>query len=104
MAIHTEISIYRTGILLLELAIKAQVQMPRTVKRALGEKITQRDVRAGYIDLLLARLRAVTVLFRVSHDSRYISPKVWADSIELLGSVGKQAGGWLKKTNRAPVV
>lgn len=35
MALHTEIPIHRTGIRLLDLAIKAQVQMPRTVKRAL---------------------------------------------------------------------
>jgi hypothetical protein len=41
MALHTELPIHRTGVCLLDLAIKAQVQMPRTVKRALGEKITQ---------------------------------------------------------------
>ena len=44
MALHTEIPIHRSGIRLLDLAIKAQVQMPRTVKRALGEKITQHCV------------------------------------------------------------
>jgi len=118
MALHTELPIHRTGVRLLDLAVKAQVQMPRTVKRALGEKITQhcvemldlmalanatqRDTRAEYIEQLLARERAITVLLRVSHDARYISPKLWADSIELLGSIGKQAGGWLKSTNRAP--
>jgi len=120
MALHTELPIYRTGVRLLDLAVKAQVQMPRTVKRVLGEKITQhcvemldlmalanatqRDVRAGHIDHLLTHQRAITVLLRVSHDARYISPKLWADSIELLGSVGKQAGGWLKTANRAPAV
>ena len=44
MALHTELPIYRTGVRLLDLAVKAQVQMPRTVKRALGEKITQHCV------------------------------------------------------------
>lgn len=69
MALHTKLPIYRTGVRLLDLAVKAQVQMPRTVKRALGEKITQhcveildlmalanasqRDTRAGHIDQLL---------------------------------------------------
>ena len=69
MALHTELPIYRTGVRLLDLAVRAQVQMPRTVKRALGEKITQhcvemldlmalanatqRDTRAGHIDQLL---------------------------------------------------
>ena len=120
MALHTELPIYRTGVRLLDLAVKAQVQMPRTVKRALGEKITQHcveildlmalanasqsEVRAGHIDQLLTRQRAITVLLRVSHDARYISPKLWADSIEILGSIGKQAGGWLRSANRAPAV
>lgn len=118
MALHTELPIHRTGVSLLDLAIRAQVDMPRTVKRILGEKITQHcvemldlmalanatkhDTRAGYIEQLLAHERALTVLLRVSHDARHISPKLWAESIQLLGSIGKQAGGWLKKTNRAP--
>lgn len=120
MALHTELPIYRTGVRLLDLAVRAQVQMPRTVKRALGEKITQHcvemldlmalanaskhEARAAHIDQLLTRQRAITVLLRVSADARYISPKLWADSIELLGSVGKQAGGWLRTANRAPAV
>ncbi len=118
MAIHTDLPIYRTGVNLLALAFRAQEQMPRSVKRILGEKVTQhcvdmldlmahanatkRDIRAAFIGQLLTKQRAVTVLMRVSHDSRYISPKVWADSIELLGSIGRQAGGWLKNSNRAP--
>ena len=77
MALHTELPIYRTGVRLLDLAVKAKVQMPRTVKRALGEKITQhcveildlmalanasqRDTRAGHIDQLLTRQRAATL-------------------------------------------
>ncbi|WP_342617177.1 four helix bundle protein [Rhodoferax sp. GW822-FHT02A01] len=120
MAIHTQLPIHRTGIKLLDLAIKAQVQMPRTVKRVLGEKIIQHcvdmldlmalanasqgDMRTDYIKQLLTRERAASVLFRVSFDARHIGPELWADSIELLGSVGKQAGGWLKRTNRAPAV
>jgi hypothetical protein len=118
MALHTDLPIYRTGVRLLALALKVQEQMPRSMKRILGEKVTQhcvdmldlmalanasqREVRTAYIEKLLMRQRAVTVLLRVSHDSRYISPKIWAESIELLGSIGKQAGGWLKNANKAP--
>ena len=120
MAIHTELPIYRTGVRLLTLAVKVQEQMPRSMKRILGEKITQHCVemldlmalanasqrgnRTEHIEALLTRQRAMTVLLRVSHDSRYLSPKLWAESIELLGSIGKQAGGWLKNSNRAPAV
>jgi len=118
MALHTELPIHRTGVRLLALAFKVQEQMPRSVKRILGDKVTQhcvdmldlmalanasqREARAEYIEELLKRQRAVTVLLRVSHDSRYLAPKLWAESVELLGSIGKQAGGWLKSSNRAP--
>ena len=118
MALHTDLPIHRSGVQLLALAVKAQEQMPRGVKRILGDKITQhcvdllelmalanatqRDARAAHLQKLLTRQRAVTVMLRVCHDSRYISPKVWADSVALLGSIGQQAGGWLKSANRAP--
>jgi hypothetical protein len=38
MAIHTDLPIYRTGVRLLALAVKVQEQMPRSMKRILGEK------------------------------------------------------------------
>ena len=123
MAIHTELPIYRTGCELLALAIQAQQQMPRGVKRLLGDKITQHCVdmldlmalanatqraeRAAHIEQLLKHQRAVTVLLRVSHDSRYLSHALWARFTAALGSIGAQAGGWLKHAatlspNRAP--
>lgn len=38
MAIHTQLPIHKKGIELLSLAFRAQVQMPRGVKRSLGDK------------------------------------------------------------------
>ena len=119
MALHSDLPIHRTGVQLLSLAVQAQQQMPRGVKRTLGEKIaqhcvdmldmmalanaTQRGERARHIEQLLARQRALTVLLRVSHDSRYVSHGVWAQSVQLLDSIGRQGGGWLKSaSNRAP--
>lgn len=118
MALHTDLPIYRTGVQLLSLAVKVQEQMPRSVKRSLGEKIaqhciemldlmalanaTQRAERAMHIEHLMKHLRAATVLLRVSHDARHVSHKLWADSVELLGSIGHQGGGWLKSANKAP--
>ena len=40
MAIHTDLPIHRTGVRLLAPAFKVQEQMPRQVKRSLGDKIT----------------------------------------------------------------
>ena len=44
MALHSDLPIYRTGVKLLSLAVRVQEQMPRSVKRILGEKITQHCV------------------------------------------------------------
>ena len=111
--------IARPGVRLLSLAVKGQQQMPRAVKRSLGDRssqycvdmldlmalanATQRGERAAYIRDLMRCLRAATVLLRVSHDSRYVSTSLWAQSVALLDSIGKQGGGWLKSSaNRAP--
>lgn len=119
MALHTDLPIYRTGVQLLSLAFKVQEQMPRGVKRSLGEKIsqhcvemldlmalanaTQRGERMAYINQLMKHLRAATVLLRVCHDSRYVSTTLWASSVQLLQSIGKQGGGWLKSAaNKGP--
>ena len=75
MALHTELPIYRTGVRLLSLAVKVQEQMPRSIKRILGDKSTQHcvdlldpmalanasqhEARAEYIGELLKRQRAV---------------------------------------------
>lgn len=118
MALHTELSIYQTGVELLAMAVKIQEQLPRGVRRILGEKIAQHcidmldlmalanasqaDVRAGYIQDLLRSQRATEVLLRVGHRSGYIHHKPWGASVLLLNSIGRQAGGWLKKSNRSP--
>jgi glutamine cyclotransferase len=48
--------------------------------------------------------RTLQVLLRVSHDERYVSHGLWAESMQLLDSIGRQGGGWLKKshTRKAP--
>lgn len=116
MALHSDLPIYKTGCALLSLALRAQEQMPRGMKRSLGEKITghcvdmldlmamanatQHDERAAYIQQLLKCQRAATVLLRVGFECQYISKALWAESVQLLGSVGKQGGGWLKSSHR----
>jgi hypothetical protein len=118
MALHTDLPIYRTGVQLLDLAVSVQEQMPRNLKRIMGEKITQhcvdilelmalanssqREMRAAHLQELLTKQRAVTVMLRVIFDRKHLSPRLWAESVQLLGSIGKQAGGWLKTANRAP--
>jgi hypothetical protein len=115
MSLHHDLPIHKKGRELLQLAFQVQQQMPRAFKRTLGEKITVHCTemldlmamanatrgaeRAAYIRELLARQRTSTVLLRVCHDMRFISHKLWADSVQLLESIGKQGGGWLKSIN-----
>jgi hypothetical protein len=117
MSLHTDLPIYKKGCDLLRLAFNVQQQMPRSFKRTLGEKITvhctdmldlmamanatQGTNRVVHIRELLKLQHTTTVLLRVCHDMRFISPKVWADSVQLLGTIGKQGGGWLKSV-KAP--
>jgi hypothetical protein len=69
MALHTDLPIHRAGVRLLDLAIKAQVQMPRTVKRALGEKITQHCV--DMLDLMVeTKMRYTAPVTKVIRDWR----------------------------------
>ncbi|MEO8153599.1 MAG: four helix bundle protein [Rhizobacter sp.] len=116
--LHIDLPIYKTGCDLLSLALRAHEQMPRSVKRHLGEKITshciemldlmamanatQKAERAMHIRSLLKHLHTVQVLLRVSFTSRFISHKVWADATQLLIGIGNQGGGWLKSASKAP--
>jgi len=114
MPLHTELPIYKKGCELLQLAYEVQQQMPRSFKRSLGEKITQActdmlqfmalanatrgQERAHHIRQLLAQVHVTTVNLRVAHDMRFISRGLWARSMPLLDSLGKQGGGWLKSS------
>jgi len=116
MALHTDLPIHKTGCQLLALAINVQTQMPRTVKRQLGNKITehciemldlmamanasQRSERAAHIHSLLKHVRTVTVLLRVCHASRYISTRLWSQSVPMLDCIGRQGSGWLKSAQK----
>ena len=120
MALHTALPIYASGSKLLALAIRIQVQMPRPVKRALGDVVKthcidilnamalanasmRREGRLHHIERILEIQRALQILLRVSFDERYVSHKLWGEATLLMDSIGKQAGGWLKKTtNGAP--
>ncbi len=119
MSLHTELPIYKKGCDLLSLAFDVQRQMPRDFKRSIGEKIhchcvdmlnamalanaTRRAERTRHIEELLKLLHVTTVLLRVSFEKKIVSRKLWAQATQLLGSIGKQAGGWLKASrDKAP--
>jgi hypothetical protein len=110
MALHTELPIYKPAVELLSLAFAAQANMHRSMKRTLGERICVHCVdmidlmalanagqglaRVNAIDEMLRHQRTLNALMRVAHESRQLSHTAWANSIELLDSVGKQSNGW----------
>ena len=114
MALHTQLPIHRTGSELLGLAARIHAQLPRGYKRTVGDKIvshcsdmldlmalanaTRQAQRAQHIEQLLTHSRAIQVWLRIGFDLRVISQGPWAQSVQLLDSVGKQANGWLSKT------
>ena len=54
MALHTDLPIHRTGVQLLALALKAQQQMPRGVKRSLVRR-ARSSVSRSVLRVLRAR-------------------------------------------------
>jgi hypothetical protein len=118
MALHTQLPIHKTGSALLGLAARIHAQLPRGYKRTIGDKIvshcsemldlmalanaTRQAQRAQHIEQLLTHSRAAQVWLRIGFDARHIPQGVWAESVQLLDSVGKQANGWLSKTRSTP--
>ncbi len=115
MSIETDLPIHATGSKLLSLAVRMQVQMPRTVKRMLGEQVKELCIemlsemarangsmraehRVPHIVHLLEIQRTLQILLRICLNDRYVSVDLWGQATVLLESIGKQGGGWLKKT------
>lgn len=112
MSLAQDLEIYKAADALLALALQVQTQVPRAYRVAVGQRISNEcaDIlltvaranaargasREGHIAQLLERLEAAIVLLRASHNLKLIPHKVWAASIELTDSIGKQAHGWLK--------
>lgn len=110
MAIHTNLPIYKVCYDLVVLSMSVARQMPRDVKLTLGRDLygecmamvtliaranAARD-KAPHLQLLTERLETARTLVRVGHDTRVISHKAFAQSIEVMEAVGRQAGGWLR--------
>jgi hypothetical protein len=110
--IHTDLPIHKTSCDLLGVAIEAAKHMPRDFKSTLGVEIRKECVslvvriaranaaieKVPHIERMLESIEILNVLMRVSRDKRLISNKIYADAVELTSSIGKQAGGWKKKS------
>jgi hypothetical protein len=114
MALHHQLPIHKTGSQLLGLAARIHAQMRRGYKRSVGEKIvghcsemldlmalanaTKNAQRAAHISEILTHNRAATTWLRVAFDLKEVSPQLWAESVQMLDNIGRQASGWKNKT------
>ncbi len=117
MALTTDLDIYKSASGLLSLAVDVQANIPRAFRASIGNRIADECVellvtigranaartgsgRAAQIETLLERLDVARFLLRAAHDKRLISGKLWAKSIQLTDSIGKQANGWAKSSRQ----
>lgn len=116
MALHHELPIYKTAFDLLGVAVDLTRNLPRDLKRHLGDEVlggctqmvvqvfranTARD-KVPHIDELLERVEVVNLLLRVLVEKKFISRDGYARAIQLTSSIGKQAGGWRKSSAASP--
>jgi len=115
---HARLPIYQRGCALLQVAFEIQQHMPRGQKRHLGEKIvghctdmvdlmasanaSRGAQRAECIRTILQRVNTVETLLRVGAAGGNIKTPLWGRAVEQLEDVGRQGGGWLKSTAKAP--
>ena len=112
MALHTKLPIYKHAYGLLRLSLVGKRHMPRDFKNSLGSRIHDECIeilsliaeanslpetgRAPVLQAMLVRVGKIEFLLRVCNDEHLISPKIWAEGIELLQAIGSQGGGWLR--------
>ncbi len=116
MAIHTQLPIYKVAYDLLGAAVDYVRNMPRPIKAALGNRVTELCVeivlliaransvrdKVPHLGALLERAEELNLLLRLCRDKHFISTGQYAQSIELTASIGKQANGWRKHNAASP--
>jgi hypothetical protein len=116
MALHHETEIYKAVVDLQRLVMRAAVNMRRDVKPLLGARLLDESLwmsvlvrranialnaaKVPHLDDLLEQLEIVQVTFRLARDLDYLPNNVFAQSLPLTASVGKQATAW--KNSYAP--
>lgn len=108
MALHHQLPIYKAAYDLLDVSTDLAKNMPRDFKASIGGKISNECIeitvlifranvardKAPHLDELIERLQVAELLLRLAKNKRLISVGQYAKSVELTGSIGKQAGGW----------
>lgn len=119
MGLHHELPIYRDSRALLIKTISIIRNIPRDLKATLGKSlldgvsdfsrlimhanIAMGDGKVPHLDELLTKLEVIQFQFRALAEMGVLPRTHHADVIELMASIGAQAGGWKKGSISAPV-
>lgn len=110
MGLHSNLPIYKVSYDLIGVVVEAARQMPRDVKRLLGEKLRDECIELSLLiydanvaadkktplGTLLRRVQAIEIMLRVSRDKQWLSTAHYARAVQLTDQIGKQATGWKK--------
>lgn len=112
MALHTDLEIYKLCYDLLKLTATLTRNMPRDWKPSYGTMMRNECLsmllliahanaaadKVPHLSTLLERQHSLSLLFQLAHDMRFISPKQYGATVELTERIGRQAGGWRRKS------
>lgn len=116
MGMHTDLSIYRAAMGLLNMATTLTRNVPRDLKQSLGKRVIDECIdvlmliaranatldKRPHLTLLVEKVQVVEFLMRLFKDNRFISIPQHAQAIEVTASIGKQANAWKRSTPTAP--
>lgn len=119
MALHTDTEIYRATYDLTKLVTGFVANMPKNFRSDFGAELRRRcmalvmrtyeantagmEHRAPILQRMRQEVETVNLLLRLAVDHKLISHPQYARTIVLTASVGKQATGWQKHSESAPV-
>lgn len=115
MALHTDTEIYKATYALTQLTAQLVANMPRNYKADFGADLRKRcmalvmrtynanttEDKPRVLKLMREEVEEANLGFRLAVDLKLISVKQYARAIALTESIGKQATGWQKHSERA---
>jgi len=115
MALHTDTAIYKATYDLAQIVTQFVAGMPRNFKADFGAELRRRcmglvmrvyeantsEARVEVLSRMRQEVEATNLALRLSVDLRLISRGQYARAITLTESIGKQATGWQKQSERA---
>jgi hypothetical protein len=118
MALHQDLAIYRETKQLLEKILLVARNIPRDVKRVVGEKLRDECLemtvsiyranvaqnKVPHIHELRERLQVVELILRTAVDMRWISRPQYSSLVAMTQSIGRQATGWMKQSKASPAL